>query len=211
MSEIRISAEPRTEFGKGFARRTRAAGLVPGVIYGHGEPVRHVSLPGHDLMIALRTPNVLLNLSFSDGTSQLALPKVVQKDPVRRTLEHIDLLLVRRGEKVTVDVPVTTAGEVVPGTVLEQQLTSVSVETEATHIPAGFEVDVDRKDVGFQLFARDLELPRGVELVSDGDLLVLQVTESRAEIAEEAEEAAEAEAEAGEEGAEGEAGEAESE
>ena len=210
MSEIRISAEPRTEFGKGFARRTRAAGLVPGVIYGHGEPVRHVSLPGHDLMIALRTPNVLLNLSFSDGTSQLALPKVVQKDPVRRTLEHIDLLLVRRGEKVTVDVPVTTTGEVVPGTVLEQQLTSVSVETEATHIPAAFEVDVDRKDVGFQLFARDLELPRGVELVGDGDLLVLQVTESRAEVAEEAEEAAEGETE-GEESAEGEAEEAESE
>jgi large subunit ribosomal protein L25 len=201
MSEIRISAEPRTEFGKGFARRARAAGKVPGVIYGHGEPVRHVVLPGHDLMIALRTPNVLLNLNFSDGSSQLALPKAVQKDPVRRTLEHVDLLLVRRGEKVTVDVPVTTAGEVVPGTVLEQQLTSLSVLAEATHIPTGFEVDVEKKDVGFQVFAREIELPRGVELVTDGDLLVLQVTESRAEIAEEAEEAA-AEAE-GEEGAEG--------
>ena len=211
MSEIRISAEPRTEFGKGFARRARAAGKVPAVIYGHGESVRHVTLPGHDLMIALRTPNVLLNLDFGDGKTELTLPKQVQKDPVKRTLEHVDLLLVRRGEKVTVDVPVTTTGEAVPGTVLEQQLTSVSVETEATHIPTGFEVDVDRKDVGFQLFARDLTLPRGVELVTDGDLLVLQVTESRAEVAEEAEEAAEGEAEAGEESAEGEAAEAESE
>jgi large subunit ribosomal protein L25 len=202
MSEIRISAEPRTEFGKGFARRARAAGKVPGVIYGHGEPVRHVVLPGHDLMIALRTPNVLLNLNFSDGSSQLALPKVVQKDPVKRTLEHIDLLLVRRGEKVTVDVPVTATGEVVPGTVLEQQLNNVSVLAEATHIPTAFEVDVDKKDVGFQVFTRDLDLPRGVELVSDGDLLVLQVTESRAEIAE----AAEGESGAGE-AAEGEAAE----
>lgn len=210
MSEIRISAEPRTEFGKGFARRARAAGKVPGVIYGHGEPVRHVVLPGHDLMIALRTPNVLLNLSFDDGSTQLALPKAVQKDPVRRTLEHVDLLLVRRGEKVTVDVPVTTTGEVVQGTVLEQQINNVSVLAEATHIPTGFEIDIDKKDSGFQFFVRDLELPRGVELFTDGDLLVLQVTESRAEVAEGAEESA-AEGGAAEESAEGETTEAEAE
>ncbi|GAA1951527.1 50S ribosomal protein L25/general stress protein Ctc [Catenulispora subtropica] len=206
MSEIRISAEERTEFGKGFARRARAAGKVPAVVYGHGESVRHVTLPGHDLMIALRTPNVLLNLDFGDGKSQLTLPKQVQKDPVKRTLEHVDLLLVRRGEKVTVDVPVTTTGEVVVGAVLDQPLTSVSVLAEATHIPGGIEVDVDRKEEGFQLFARDLELPQGVELVTDGDQLVLHVTVTRAEIAEEAAEGAEgeeaAEAEAGEEAAE---------
>src|SRR4051812_29765814 len=205
MSEVRISAEPRSEFGKGFARRARAAGKIPGVVYGHGEPVRHVLLPGHDLMIALRQANVLLNLDFGDGGSQLALPKDVQKDPVRRTLEHVDLLLVRSGEKVTVDVPVTTTGEVLGGAVLDQQLTSVSVLTETTHIPTGFEVDIDRKEAGFQLFARDVELPAGVELLTDPDQLVLNVTETRAEVSEEAEEAAEgqaAESEAGESGSE---------
>ncbi|MFL6111157.1 MAG: 50S ribosomal protein L25, partial [Catenulispora sp.] len=161
--------------------------------------VRHVLLPGHDLMIALRQANVLLNLDFGDGQSQLALPKDVQKDPVKRSLEHVDLLLVRSGEKVTVDVPVNTVGEVIGGAVLDQQLTSVSVLTEATHIPTGFEVDIDRKEAGFQLFARDLVLPAGSELLTDPDQLVLNVTETRAEVSEEAGEAAESEAaEAGE-------------
>ena len=198
MAEIRLSAEDRTEFGKGFARRARAAGKIPGVVYGHGEPVRHVFLPGHDLMIALRSPNVLLNLEFADGKSQLALPKDVQKDPVKRTLEHVDLLLVRRGEKVTVDVPVTAVGEVVTGAVLDQPLASVSVLAEATHIPTGFEVDVEKKEEGFQFFAKDLVLPSGVELVTDGDLLVLHVAASRAEVAEEAAEGAEGEGVEGE-------------
>jgi large subunit ribosomal protein L25 len=204
MSEIRISAESRTEFGKGFARRARMAGKVPGVVYGHGESVQHILLPGHDLMIALRTPNVLLNLDI-DGKSQLALPKDVQKDPVKRTLEHVDLLLVRRGEKVTVDVPVTTVGEVVTGAVLDQSMNNISVLAEATHIPTGFEVDIEKKEEGFQVFARDIELPNGVELAGDPDQLVLAVTVTRAELAEEAE-AEEAEgAEAAEGAAEGEA------
>jgi large subunit ribosomal protein L25 len=205
MAEIRISAEERSEFGKGFARRARAVGKIPGVVYGHGESVRHVLLPGHDLMIALRTPNVLLNLEFGDGQSQLALPKDVQKDPVKRTLEHVDLLLVRRGEKVTVDIPITVTGEVVTGAVLDHSLNNLTVTAEATHIPTGIEVDVDRKEEGFQLFVRDLPLPTGSELVTDGDQLVLQVVVTRAEVAEEA-----AEGEAAE-GAEGEAGEAASE
>ncbi|WP_370343056.1 50S ribosomal protein L25/general stress protein Ctc [Catenulispora sp. MAP5-51] len=205
MAEIRISAEERSEFGKGFARRARAAGKIPGVVYGHGESVRHVLLPGHDLMIALRTPNVLLNLEFGDGKTQLALPKDVQKDPVKRTLEHVDLLLVRRGEKVTVDIPITVTGEVVTGAVLDHSLNNLTVTAEATHIPTGIEVDVDRKEEGFQLFVRDLPLPTGSELVTDGDQLVLQVVVTRAEVAEEA-----AEGEAAE-GAEGEAGEAASE
>jgi large subunit ribosomal protein L25 len=204
MAEIRISAEERTEFGKGFARRARSAGKIPGVVYGHGESVHHVLLPGHDLMIALRTPNVLLNLEFGDGNTQLALPKDVQKDPVKRTLEHVDLLLVRRGEKVTVDIPITVTGEVVGGAVLDHSLNNLTVTAEATHIPTGIEVDVDRKEEGFQLFARDLELPKGSELVTDGDQLVLQVVVTRAEIAEEA-----AEGEAAE-GAEAEAGAEES-
>jgi large subunit ribosomal protein L25 len=186
MAEIRISAEERTEFGKGFARRARAAGKIPGVVYGHGESVRHVLLPGHDLMIALRTPNVLLNLEFGEGNSQMALPKDVQKDPVKRTLEHVDLLLVRQGEKVTVDIPITVVGEVVGGAVLDHSLNNLTVTAEATHIPTGIEVDVDRKEEGFQLFARDLALPPGSELVTDGDQLVLQVVVTRAEVSEEA-------------------------
>ena len=198
MAEIRISAEDRTEFGKGFARRARAAGKIPGVVYGHGESVRHVLLPGHDLMIALRTPNVLLNLEFGDGKSQMALPKDVQKDPVKRTLEHVDLLLVRRGEKVTVDIPITVTGEVVGGAVLDHSLNNLTVTAEATHIPTGIEVDVDRKEEGFQLFARDLPLPAGSELVTDGDQLVLQVVVTRAEVAEEAAEGEAAEGEAAE-------------
>lgn len=203
MAEIRINAEERTEFGKGFARRARAAGKIPGVVYGHGESVRHVLLPGHDLMIALRTPNVLLNLEFGDGKSQMALPKDVQKDPVKRTLEHVDLLLVRSGEKVTVDIPITIVGEVVGGAVLDHSLNNLTVTAEATHIPTGIEVDVDRKEEGFQLFARDLALPPGSELVTDGDQLVLQVVVTRAEAAAEgAEGAGEAAEGASEESAE---------
>ncbi len=193
MAEIRISAESRTEFGKGFARRARMAGKIPGVVYGHGEAVQHILLPGHDLMIALRNSNVLLNLDI-DGKSQLALPKDVQRDPVKRTLEHVDLLLVRRGEKVTVDVPIVTIGEVVGGAVLDQQLTSLSVLAEATHIPQSFEVDIDKKEEGFQVFARDIVLPTGTELAGDPDILVLHVSVTRAEAADVAAEAAEAEA-----------------
>ncbi|ACU69125.1 ribosomal 5S rRNA E-loop binding protein Ctc/L25/TL5 [Catenulispora acidiphila DSM 44928] len=203
MSQIRISAEDRTEFGKGFARRARAVNKVPAVVYGHGEPVRHILLPGHDLMIALRTPNVLLNLEFGDGKAQLVLPKDVQKDPVKRTLEHVDLVLVRSGEKVTVDIPITVTGEVVGGAVLDHSLNNLTVTAEATHIPTGIEVDVDRKEEGFQLFVRDLELPAGSELVTDGDQLVLQVVVTRAEVSEEAAE--------GEGDAEGEAAEGASE
>ncbi|MBS2536196.1 50S ribosomal protein L25/general stress protein Ctc [Catenulispora sp. NF23] len=202
MAEIRLSAEDRTEFGKGFARRARAVNKIPGVVYGHGEPVRHILLPGHDLMIALRTSNVLLSLDFGDGSTQLVLPKDVQKDPVKRTLEHVDLLLVRQGEKVTVDVAVTPVGEVVTGAVLDQPLTSVSVLTEATHIPTSFEVDVEKKEEGFQLFARDLQLPAGVELLTDGDQLVLHVAATRGEVSEEAAEAADGEGDAGEGSAE---------
>jgi large subunit ribosomal protein L25 len=201
MAEIRISAETRTQFGKGFARRARMAGKVPGVVYGHGESVQHILLPSHDLTLALRQSNVLLNLDI-DGKSQLALPKDVQKDPVKRTLEHVDLLLVRRGEKVTVDVPIVTTGEVVNGAVLDQQLTSLSVLAEATHIPQSFEVDIDKKEEGFQVFARDIVLPEGTELAGDPDILVLHVSVTRGELAEEAAEGAEGEVAEGAEASE---------
>jgi len=173
--EVHISATSRTEFGKGAARRERRAGRVPAVLYGHGTRPRHVSLPGHDVLMALRTPNVLIRLDGLSGGSELALPKAVQRDPIKGTVEHVDLILVRRGEKVTVDVPVILSGEVVADGLLDQQLVQISVEAEATAIPPGIEVSVDGMEVGASVHARDLVLPRGVTLAEEPDILVLHV------------------------------------
>ncbi|MGN6090140.1 MAG: 50S ribosomal protein L25/general stress protein Ctc [Actinomycetes bacterium] len=175
MSEVKISAEPRSEFGKGAARRIRRAHKVPAVLYGHGEEPRHLSLPGHELMLALKTPNVLLNLEL-EGGAQLALPKDVQRDPVKGFLEHVDLVAVRRGERVTVDVPVHHVGEVAPGALLNQEHLTVQVSASATAIPTAIEVDIEEKEAGTQIHARDLTLPEGVELVTDGDVLVINIT-----------------------------------
>ena len=174
MSEVRITAEPRTEFGKGAARRTRRAGKVPAVLYGHGQAPRHISLPGHELMRALRAPNVLFNLSI-DGKSQLALPKDVQRDPVRGVLEHVDLLLVRRGEKVTVEVPIHVVGEIAPGGLLTHELTALTIEAEATRIPSSLELSVEGMTVGGGIKAGEVELPAGATLVTDPDHGVLHV------------------------------------
>ncbi|MEU4826541.1 50S ribosomal protein L25/general stress protein Ctc [Actinomadura citrea] len=199
MSEVRIAAEPRTEFGKGAARRTRRAGKVPAVLYGHGTDPQHIALPGHDLMLALKTPNVLLTIEgLSDGAS-LALPKDVQRDPVKGFLEHVDLLLVKRGEKVVVDLPVNLVGDVVAGGVIQQELVQVSVEAEATHIPEAVDLSIEGLKVGTQVLAGDLKLPSGVTLQVDAEALVLQIadatasagaTETEAEAAEAAEAAA---------------------
>jgi len=205
--EVRITAEPRTEFGKGAARRTRRAGKVPAVLYGHGEAPRHISLPGHDLMRALRTPNVLLTLDV-DGTSQLALPKDVQRDPIRGVLEHVDLLLVRRGEKVTVEVPVHVVGEVAPGGLLTHTLTALTIEAEATQIPGSFEISVEGLEIGDGIKAGQIALPAGATLVTDPDQGVVHVvTAPTAEQLEAEIEGAvpEAEEEAAEEVPEGEA------
>ena len=175
MPEVHISATSRTEFGKGAARRERRAGRVPAVLYGHGTRPRHVSLPGHDVLMALRTPNVLIRLDGLSGGSELALPKAVQRNPIKGTVEHVDLILVRRGEKVTVDVPVILSGEVVADGLLDQQLVQISVEAEATAIPPGIEVSVDGMEVGASVHARDLVLPRGVTLAEEPDILVLHV------------------------------------
>jgi large subunit ribosomal protein L25 len=173
--EVRIAAEPRSEFGKGAARRTRRAGKVPAVLYGHGTDPRHVSLPGHDVLLALRTPNVLIRLDGLPGGSELALPKAVQRHAIRGTVQHVDLLLVRRGERVTVEVPVTTTGEVAPDGLLDQQIVQVAVEAEATHIPAAIEIDVEGMAIGAAVHASDLALPRGVSLAVEPDALVLHV------------------------------------
>jgi len=173
--EVHIAATSRTEFGKGAARRERRAGRVPAVLYGHGTPPRHVSLPGHEVLLALRTPNVLIRLDGLSGGSELALPKAVQRDPIKGSVEHVDLLLVRHGEKVTVDVPVIVSGEVAPEGLLDQQLVQVSIEAEATRIPPGIEVSVEGMAVGAAVHAGDLELPRGVTLAEEPEALVLHV------------------------------------
>ena len=175
MPEVRIAAEPRTEFGKGAARRTRRGGRVPAIIYGHGTETRHVTLPGHDLMMALKTPNVLIRIDGLPGGNQLALPKAVQRHPIRGAVEHIDLIMIRRGEKVTVDVPVHVTGEVFSGGLLNQQLVQVSVEAEASNIPGAFEVDVEGMEIGSAVHAGELTLPAGVTLVTDPEALVLHV------------------------------------
>jgi large subunit ribosomal protein L25 len=173
--EVNIAATSRTEFGKGAARRERRAGRVPGVLYGHGTASRHLSLPGHEVLLALRTPNVLIRLDGLAGGPQLALPKAVQRDPIRGTVEHVDLLLVRRGEKVTVDVPVTVTGDLAPDGLLDQQLIQISVEAEATRIPPAIEIDIEGMVVGTSVHAGDLKLPGGVTLAVDAEVLVLHV------------------------------------
>ncbi len=175
MPEVRIAAEPRTEFGKGAARRTRRDGRVPAIIYGHGTDTRHITLPGHELMMALKTPNVLIRVDGLPGGNQLALPKAVQRDPIKGSVQHVDLIMVRRGEKVTVEVPVRVTGEVFPGGLLDQQLVQVAVEAEATNIPQAFDVNVEGMEIGAAVQAGDLSLPAGVTLAVDPDALVLHV------------------------------------
>jgi large subunit ribosomal protein L25 len=195
VSEVRLSAEPRTEFGKGAARRIRRDKKVPAVLYGHGTDPRHISLPGHELMLALKTSNVLLTLEFEGGT-ELALPKDIQRDPIKGFLEHVDLVLVRLGEKVRVEINVHVVGEAVPETFVTLEQQTLLVEAEATNIPTGVDVSVDGLTVGSQIHARDVVLPVGVSLLTDEDALVVNV--SAATTAEEMDaELAEAEAEAG--------------
>jgi large subunit ribosomal protein L25 len=210
VSEVSIAAEPRTEFGKGPARRTRRAGRVPAVLYGHGTDPRHISLPGHELMLALKSANVLLRLQGLDGGEELALPKDVQRDPLKGFLEHVDLIVVTSGEKVTVEVQIQLTGDIAPDGMLDQQLIQVSLEVEATHIPQSVEVSVEGMVVGDAVHARDLKLPTGATLDAEDDVLVLHVIAAPTAEQMEAElgegEAAEAGAEAeGEGAAEGEA------
>jgi len=173
--EVRIAAEPRSEFGKGPARRERRAGRVPAVLYGHGTDPRHVSLPGHDVLLALRTANVLIRIEGLPGGSQLALPKAVQRDAIRGTVEHVDLIMVRSGEKVTVEIPLNVVGDVVPDGMLDQQLVQISLEAEATHIPPGVEINIEGMPIGASVHAKDLKLPSGVTLAVEPDILVLHV------------------------------------
>ena len=197
MAEIKIAAESRTEFGKGAARRIRRADKVPAVIYGHGNEPIHVSLPGHDTLMAIRHggANAVLNIEI-DGKVQLALTKQVQADPIKGFLEHVDFVAVKKGEKVTVEVPVHLVGEAAKETFVQLENTVVTLEAEATHIPESIEVSIEGAEVGTQIHASDLELPKGSTLVTDGEQLIVNVTQAVSAEALEAE-LAEAEAEAG--------------
>ena len=207
MPEVKIKAESRNEFGKGAARRIRRAGLVPAVLYGHGSAPVHITLPGHELMLALKTANALFDVDLGDR-SELAIPKQVQRDPIKGFLEHVDLLIVRRGEKVVVSVPIVLVGDAAPGTMVSLEHTALSVEAEATHIPGQIEVSIADAEIGTQIHASDVTLPRGVVLQDDPEVLVVNITApAAAEVEEEAEAAAAGE---GAEAAEGEAGGGES-
>jgi len=218
-SESNIQAEPRTEFGKGAARRIRRAAKVPAVLYGHGTDPVHITMPGHDTMLALKHggANALLTITV-DGNEQMALPKQIQRDPIKGFLEHLDLIIVRKGEKVTVDIPVHLVGEPNPDALIVTETSLVSVEAEATHIPEFIEVSIEGLNVGDQILAKDVQVPSGSTLLTDEETLIVNVT--HAPTAEELEEElAEAEAEVGierdeaveeTEGAEGEAAEGES-
>ncbi|MGJ5755323.1 large subunit ribosomal protein L25 [Streptomyces puniciscabiei] len=193
MSEVKLAAETRTEFGKGAARRIRRDNKVPVVLYGHGTEPVHLTLPGHDLLLALRTPNVLISLDIDGKSNELAIPKAVQRDPLKGFLEHVDLLLVKRGEKVTVEVPVHTEGELAPGgNLLEHVLNALPVEAEATHIPEAVTVSVEGLEAGASILAKDITLPSGTTLAVEEDAVVLQVLAAQAEETE-GEEAAEGE------------------
>ena len=176
MSEdTKVHAELRASFGKGFARRLRAAGKIPAVIYGHGTEPVHVALPGHQVSLLLRRANALLELDI-EGTPQLALVKDVQKDPVHQIIEHIDLLVVKKGEKVAIDVPIIVTGEPAPGTTVNQDANTISIEAEATHIPQNIEVSVEGLEDGAHITAADIVLPKGSSLLTDADVLVVAIS-----------------------------------
>ena len=176
MSEVKLSAQPRTEFGKGAARRLRREHQVPAVLYGHGADPVHVALPGHATMLALKNVNALLTIDIN-GDTQLALPKDVQRHPIRRTIEHVDLIVVRRGEKVTVDIPLHVTGEPGPGGLVLVELNTLSIEVEATAIPQASEFDIDGAAIGTQLHAAQIPLPNGATLITDGDTIVVIVSD----------------------------------
>jgi large subunit ribosomal protein L25 len=176
---LTLTAEARTEFGKGFARRARTAGKIPAVIYGHGTDPVHITLPAHETSLALKHPNALLTIVLGKD-SQMAIAKDVQRDPVKRIIEHIDLIIVKKGEKITVDVPLHVVGESAPGTIHIQDHSTLQVIVEATHIPESFEANIEGLEEGHNLTAGEITLPSGVELVTDAEAIVVNIAVPRA-------------------------------
>jgi large subunit ribosomal protein L25 len=195
VSEVRLTVEPRTEFGKGAARRTRRAGKIPAVLYGHGVDPRHLALPAIDFARVIREngQNAVLTLDVAgaaekaEKATELALTKTVTVHPLKNYIEHVDLLVVHRGEKVTVDVPVVLTGEAGPGTLVNQDLDTIQIEVEALHIPEQIEVSIDGTEPGTQVLASQVTLPQGATLVTDPEYLVVAVNEAPTEAAMEAE------------------------
>ena len=185
MSEVKLTAENRTEFGKGAARRLRRENKVPAVLYGHGTEPVHVALPGHATMLALKNSNALLALDLG-GRTQLALPKDVQRDPVRNVIEHVDLVVVRRGEKVTVEVPLHVTGSPVGDALATSELNTLSLEVEATAIPGSVEVSVAGAEAGTQILAGQIELPAGATLAGDPEAVAVVVAAGSVETESEA-------------------------
>ncbi|MGW6708621.1 50S ribosomal protein L25/general stress protein Ctc [Streptomyces sp. NPDC054956] len=176
MSEIKLAAQVRENFGKGSARQARRDALTPAVIYGHGTDPKHVNVDAHALQLALRTPNVLLSLDIAGVGTELVIPKAVQKHPLKRSVSHVDFLIVKKGEKVTVDVAIVTEGDLAAGgNMLETLQNTISVEAEATHIPTEVTVSIAGLEAGATIHAKDLVLPAGTTLAVDGDIAVLQV------------------------------------
>ena len=199
MSEVKISAEPRTEFGKGGARRTRRAGLVPAVLYGHGEAPQHIALPAREFAAAIRHGglNQIFTIDIAgNAAATLALPKAIQRDPIKDTYEHIDLLIVKRGEKIQVDIPVVLVGEAAKNTLIVHESNTVSVVAEALHLPSELELSIEGLEAGARLTAGDVKLPQGTELAVEADLVLAMITAAQSTT--QAEDDAAAEAEAGE-------------
>ncbi|GAA3191404.1 MULTISPECIES: 50S ribosomal protein L25/general stress protein Ctc [Streptomyces] len=183
MAEVKLTAQVRTEFGKGAARQARRDNLVPAVIYGHGAEPKHVAIHNHALMMALKTPNVLIRLDV-DGKDELVIPKAVQREAIRGFLVHVDFLAVKKGEKVTVEVPIVTEGDLAPGAnLLEHLMNSLSVEAEATHLPESVTVSIAGLTAGDSVQAKDVVLPAGTSLAVEDDAVVLQVVAAQAEAA----------------------------
>lgn len=199
----KVEAAPRETFGKGAARKIRAAGKIPAVVYGHGTDPQHITLPAHQVGLLIRKANAVLDLQIS-GKSQLALVKDVQKDPVHQVIEHLDLIVIRRGEKVQVEVPVHTEGEPFTGNIADLDAKTLLLEVEATHIPENVVVSIEGLEEGTQILAGAVELPKGAILISDPETLVVNVhVPQKVDLGEEPEEAeGEEAAEAAEEAAE---------
>ncbi|MCG7309285.1 50S ribosomal protein L25/general stress protein Ctc [Brachybacterium halotolerans subsp. kimchii] len=193
----KLNVEKREEFGKGAARRIRTENKIPAVLYGHGTDPVHLVLPGHETALAARNANALLDLTLPDGESHLGLIKEIQRHPLSRNITHLDLILVRRGEKVEVDIPVYVTGEPVSPAIAVVDAQSLTLSVDALAVPESIEISVEEQEEGYQLFAGDVVLPQGTELITDPELLVVAVQLPRVE--EEPEEETE-----GEETAEGE-------
>lgn len=189
MSDTKLKATVRTEFGKGAARRLRRADQIPAVLYGHGVAPQHIALPGHETMLALKHSNALFTLDI-EGTEALAIAKDVQRDPVRQVIEHVDLLAVRKGEKVTVEVGVHIVGESEPGTIHMVDAQTVTLEAEATHLPESVVVSIEGMAAGTQVRGADLVMPVGSVYLGDPEASIVTIAVPRAE-AEESAEAAE--------------------